>query len=325
MRPILHAPGIYFGMDAEEYHADPSLGSSDIRSLLKGTRKYWLRSTRNPTRSRYVEADTDGTVMGTAVHTSLLDGPVAFAAKYMKRPDDPPNATSAQKSAVTRKANEEAKAAGKISLHPDEWGLIEDLAWLVPSHPQLSDVLTGGEHEVSIFWEDRRTGVACKCRPDILKPRGIGDIKTIANEYDERLEKACKRAIKNYRYDIQAEHYLEGRGMLPLLLKAGQVFDCRSSVPGSERLELLDFVKKCANEREFFFQLVFVSKALPETWAGYWSRNNPIMQTAREHIDGALDAYVKNADTAEGKEWPETWRMSEITYDDMPGGEFGWS
>ena len=29
----LHPPGIYFGLDEDEYHADPSLGSSDVRRL----------------------------------------------------------------------------------------------------------------------------------------------------------------------------------------------------------------------------------------------------------------------------------------------------
>jgi len=336
MKPILHAPGIFFGMTADEYHADPSLGSTGIRALIKSPRKYWLRSLRNPAHLRYEEADKDSTKVGTAVHVALLDGANAFASQYVRRPDDQPNATSAQKSAITRAANIAADAAGKISLHGDEWGLIEDLSWLIPSHPELADVLIGGEHEVSVFWEDRNTAVPCKCRFDILKPRGIGDLKTIENQFDMRLETACKLHIKRFRYDIQAEHYMEGRSQFPLLLKAGQVFEC--TPPGSPSAYVrdekgylttaqskLDLIKECIRTKEYFFQLVFASKSMPEVWGCYLGRKNPILRRAREHIDGAFETYVKFADSAVGKEWPETWKLSELMDEEMPGGEFGWS
>lgn len=327
MKPILHAPGIYFGMSASEYHSDPSLGSTGIRALIKSARKYWLRSLRNPAHLRYIEADKDSTVMGTAVHVALLDGADAFTSQYVRRPDDQPGATPAQKGAVTKAANVAAAAAGKISLHGDEWGIIEDLSWLIPSHPDLADVLIGGEHEVSIFWEDPNTGVACKCRFDILKPRGIGDLKTIENQFDERLEVACKRHIKRFRYDIQAEHYMEGRSQLPLLLKAGQVFECNHATnvdmaKGAQ--DRVNFVKECARTNEFFFQLVFASKSMPEVWGCYFSRKNPILQRARVHIDGAFETYVRFADGAQEKEWPETWKLSELMDEELPGGEFGW-
>jgi len=314
-------------MSASEYHADPSLGSTGIRALIKSPRKYWLRSLRNPAYARYVEADKDSTIMGTAVHVALLDGANAFASQYVRRPDDQPDPTPAQKSAVTRAANEAAKAAGKISLHSDEWGIIEDLSWLIPSHPELADVLIGGEHEVSVFWEDRHTAVPCKCRFDILKPRGIGDLKTIENQFDMRLETACKLHIKRFRYDIQAEHYMEGRSQFPLLLKAGQVFDCNPDITMVDirAKQKIDFVKECVKAKEFHFQLVFASKSMPEVWGCYLSRNNPILQRARVHIDGAFETYVKFADSAVGKEWPETWKLSELMDEEMPGGEFGWN
>jgi len=332
MKPTLHAPGIYFSMSASEYHSDPSLGSTDIRALIKSPRKYWLRSLRNPAHLRYEEADKDSTKVGTAVHVALLDGANAFASQYVRRPDDQPNATPAQKSAVTRAANIAADAASKISLHGDEWGLIEDLSWLIPSHPDLADVLTGGEHEVSVFWEDQHTGVACKCRFDILKARGIGDLKTIENQFDMRLETACKLHIKRFRYDIQAEHYMEGRSQFPLLLKAGQVFDCNpvgAKIAGNLEIETkaqekIDFVKECAFAKEYFFQLVFASKSMPEVWGCYFSRKNPMLQLAREHIDAALETYVKFSDSAQGKEWPEVWTLQELMIEDMPGGAFGW-
>jgi hypothetical protein len=318
----LHEPGIYFGMTSEEYHSDPSLGSTDLRALMKSLRKYWLRSVRNPARARYEEPDTKQTVMGTAIHTFLLDGEAAFYRKYLRRPDDVPNATPSQKAAVTKAANEQAKAAGVISLHGDDWELIQDIKWLIPSHPDLAEVLVGGEHEVSIFWEDERTGVPLKCRFDILKPAGIGDVKSIANESDLRLEIACKLAIKRYKYHIQAEHYLEGRRHLPQFFKQGKIWWI--GTVGAPPQATYDFLGSCAATKKFGFGLVFVSKSLPELWACTLFPGNPMLQMARDRIDLALDQYVKMSDQAKEQEWPETWRLAELDMTEMPGGEFGW-
>src|SRR5690242_14130853 len=43
-----HAPGIVFGMPAEEYHRDPSLGSTDLKRLLRSPSDYWWESHLNP-------------------------------------------------------------------------------------------------------------------------------------------------------------------------------------------------------------------------------------------------------------------------------------
>jgi hypothetical protein len=318
----LHEPGIYFGMTSEEYHSDPALGSTDLRALMKSLRKYWLRSVRNPARARYEEPDTKQTVMGTAIHTFLLDGEAAFYKKYARRPDDVINATSGQKAAVTKAANEQAKAAGVISLHGDDWELIQDIKWLIPSHPDLAEVLVGGEHEVSIFWEDERTGVPLKCRFDILKPAGIGDVKSIANESDLRLEIAAKLAIKRYKYHIQAEHYLEGRRQLPQFFKHGKIWWI--GTVGAPPQSTYDFLGSCTATKKFGFGLVFVSKSLPELWACTLFPGNPMLQMARDRIDLALDQYVKMSDQAKEQEWPETWRLAELDMTEMPGGEFGW-
>jgi hypothetical protein len=308
-------------MPAEEYHSDPSLGSTDLRALMKSPRKYWLRSVRNPARARYEEPDTKQTVMGSAIHTFLLDGETAFYKKYARRPDDQPNATSGQKAATTRSANEAAKAAGVTSLHADDWELIQDIKWLIPSHPDLAHVLVGGEHEVSIFWEDERTGVPLKVRWDILKPGGIGDVKSIANENDLRLEIAAKLAIKRYKYHIQAEHYLEGRRQLQNLFKRGKVWLHESpDLAGAK----YDFLEHCADTKKFAFELVFVSKTLPELWACTLSPGNPILQMARDRIDSALDQYIRMADQAKEQEWPEVWTLEELDISELPGGEFNW-
>jgi len=323
----LHEPGIYIGMPADEYHADPALGSSNIKDLIKSPRKYWLRSPYNPDRDRYVDPETDSTVMGTALHCRLLDGDIKFVKSYARRPDDLAGATPADKAKVTKAFNASLEGTGKIALKADEWQLIEDTHSVITAHPDLAQVFKDALYEVSIFWHDRRTGTRCKARLDILKPRGIGDLKTIANERDNRLEKACKFHIKSYRYDIQAEHYLEARRQVPQFVENGDVFYHIENVHPMRSSGYVDQLSAVAREGRFAFQLVFVSKALPEVWSCVLSPGNPMLATARDHIDTALEEFerLRNAPLlSTGHAWPETWSLQELAIEDMPGGTFGW-
>lgn len=318
---IVHMPGIYFGMPAEEYHKDPAMGSTDIRAAVKGPRKYWLRSYRNPNCARYQEEDVKPTILGTAIHVYLLEGQQAFYKKYVRRPDDQPDADTASKSALTKAAKKNL-SDGQILLHADDWALIEDIKWLIPTHPDLSELFTGGMYEVSVFWEDERTGIMCKARFDILKPAGIGDIKSVANEGDLRFDKACKFHIKKYRYDLQAEHYLEGRRQLPRFFQEGKVWLLGQSQAAPAKHDA--FLKRCLSVNKFAFELVFVSKSLPEVWALPFTPGNPMLKHARDQIDTALDGIDQTIQKYGDKEWGESWRLEEADMNEMPGGEFGW-
>lgn len=323
---MLHSPGIYFGMTAEEYHADPALGSSSIRDLIASPRRYWERSWMNPDRDLYVDdEDTDATQLGTALHCYVLDGQAAFSRNYIRRPDDDPGATPSQKAALTRKANEAAKAVNRISLHGDEWRLCEKAAAVISEHVDLEDLFVGGDHEVSIFWRNQFE-IPCKARFDILKPRGIADVKTIAIRDHGRLDVAAKYAIKRLRYHIQAEHYLEARRQLPALFKAEKVFACVAGTSqGPAPAPIIERLKICAQHKKSSFVLVFLSKATPECWGCILSPGNPILEEARARIDGAFENYHRLRADYGTKPWPQEWRLEELDINEMPGGEFGWN
>jgi len=312
MTPKIHEPGVYFVMPADEYHTDPALGSSDIRALIKSPRKYWLRSPLNPHRVRYEDGDTKATMVGSALHDRLLLGEDIFNKHYLRRPDDRPGASSGDKSTLTKTAKAALKP-GQELLHADDWTLVEDTARIITRHPDLREVFRDAHYEVSIFWV-REDGIRCKARLDILKPRGIGDLKTLANEQDLRLETACKHHIRRYAYHIQAEHYLEARRQIPALIDDGRC-----------SLKHVSFLEECASQQQFAFQLIFVSKALPEVWACVLSPGNPMLTYARDQIETAMTNYLAVSKVAGPGEWLETWRLGELTFDDMPGGEHGWS
>lgn len=328
---MIHEPGIFYFMSNEEYHSDPALGSSNIRAILKSPREFWLTSWMNPRRDLYIDDESKATTVGTAIHTYLLDGLAAFHDAYVRRPDDAPGATSGEKGAATKKFKATLQSY-QTMLSGDDWDLIENTYSVISTHPDLGGLFEGGDHEVSVFWVND-IGLRCKCRFDILKPRGIGDLKSIANQYRDRLDIACKFAIKRHRYDIQAAHYLEGRRQLPRLFKQEKVFlidkgeakglaDTAIGQAGLIYNRLRDVVKA----KEFAFQFIFLSKALPMSWACTLSPANPIIVHANTAIDRAFELFMHAVQTyGADKPWPEEWRLEELHVEDMPGGEFSWN
>lgn len=318
-RMIIHPPGVYLRMPPEEYHADPSLGSTDLRNLRKGARRYWLASSYNPERHRFIDEDRKSTVVGSAIHCRVLDGLDVFLGKYVRRPDDT-GASSGDKAKAT-KAFKAQLMSHQILLNADDWSMVEAVGDLITAHPDLRNLFTGGDHEVSVFWVNEH-GIPCKARFDVLKPRGIADLKSVANERGMKFDIKCMLHIRDYRYDIQAAHYLEGRRQLAKLVADEKVFASQEAKGTSVMKRMI----AVASESEFAFQLVFVSKQLPETWACVLSPENPLIEIANEHVLDAFEVYLDNKDKILDRQgWSETWRLSELPREEIPGGERGWN
>src|SRR6516164_2883887 len=119
-------PGIYFGLPAVDYHADPALGSSDIRAMRKDIDRWWRGSRFNPDESERAlyQRDTKALVLGKAMHTLVLEGRAEFEAGYVRRPDDPPGSGGTDKAQLTKRAKKDL-LAGQHLLHGEEWDLCE--------------------------------------------------------------------------------------------------------------------------------------------------------------------------------------------------------
>src|SRR5262249_49557569 len=70
-------PGVYFGLSAADYHADTSLGSSDLKRILQAPAVYWHHSHMNP--ERQPSPDSRAKQKGRALHKLVLEGEEAFA------------------------------------------------------------------------------------------------------------------------------------------------------------------------------------------------------------------------------------------------------
>lgn len=183
-------PGIYYDLSSEEYHADPALSSSGIKTLLKKPLKYWHNSPLNANRK---QEDSQAMKVGRAFHTMLLE-PEKFNEEFSIKPNVQSTTT-----------------AGMVGAG-DYQDMLEAVK-VVRGDVTIAPLLTGGHPEVSIFWRDEETGVMCRVRFDYL-PKRIGvDYKTTTDVSRESIG----YAIADYRYDLSAAMYLDGLNQAGLM------------------------------------------------------------------------------------------------------------
>ena len=253
--PLVHAPGIYFGMPDEEYHAALGLSASGVKLLRMAPMAWWEASPLNP---KLAKVETEAMKIGKAYHARIVEGHSVFWDRYAElldpeaHPDalrtvadlnaalsrhllkPPSRAVKADLIQLLLRVEPDARIwdemirrhaeihEGKIMLDAGLIDQIERAARMIETHPQLGKSFAEGAAEVSVFWVDE-TGVPCKCRMDYLKPLAIIDLKSFVLR-DTLPDKAIVRAVTFYKYHIQADFYLRAAAELPRLVAAGQVY-----------------------------------------------------------------------------------------------------
>jgi hypothetical protein len=272
--------GIHLNLDEDRYHLDSALGSTDHKKLLSNPADFWYESPMNPGRPK--DRDTPARARGRAMHKLVLEGQESFDYLYMRGPDHDEGMSSSEKGAVTKAFNKKAADAGKELLPAADFDRVSIAAAMITKNPKLATAFTGGLPEVSVFWT--RDGVRRKARIDYLKPRGVGDLKSIINTRELPFPAACRNQIAQYRYEIQAALYLEARSMIPQFVNEKLVFG--PAIHDNETL------RKCAETKTYAFQWVFFqSDKAPITWSRILSPQNPIFEIARREIDEAALHY----------------------------------
>lgn len=270
-----HAPGVYFGMPEDEYHADPSLGSTDMKRLLSNPADYWFCSSLNPIKLTSDEEDSLAKLRGHAYHKMVHEGRTTFEACYGVC-EFPGN---------IKAGIEERKAlalANRLPLRRADWDRIQLAGGIIRAEPELSESFSGGFAEVSVFWIDSR-GIPKKARIDRLKHRASVDLKTIAPRTEIEFERACWNRLAELRYDLQVEHYNEGRAMLRAFLSTGAVHGDHDA----------DLIKSIASERRWASVIVFLKTTnAPLVFGTKFSPENPILKYARDHLTLAEDNYL---------------------------------
>lgn len=182
------SPGIYPLMTNKEYHADPALGSTSLKTLALKTPAHYQHDKQHPKFS-------DAFTLGTAAHSLILE-------------DDTSNIVVVEAENWLTKAAKEAKAAalaaGKQPLLTKEIAQVWAMNDSVMTHPVASRYFINHKAEQSVFWEE--DGLILKCRPDAWLPGVIVDLKTTVDANPNEFGKTAF----NYGYFMSAAHYIDG-------------------------------------------------------------------------------------------------------------------
>ncbi len=185
------------------YHADPAVGSSGLKTILKsvGLFRFEQSQKRTPTKAMN---------FGSCFHLAVLE-PKRFKDEVVVMPEFKGTGMYAKKDAWLTENH------GKLVLSSDEMADCLLMLKSISAHNVASSLLVGGVPELSYFWTDLETGINCKVRPDFKRNSGaLVDIKTTG---DASLEE-FSRSILNYGYHISGSFYLEGVSKV-----LGQEFD----------------------------------------------------------------------------------------------------
>lgn len=193
--------GVY-DMPATYYHADPiaggSLSSTGARALLPPgcPARFWHDLNHPKPTKRHFE-------VGHAAHKMVLGaGPELRVVEA-----DSWRTKDAQTAAT------EARAADAVPLLEPEMETITAMAEAIKAHPIAGRIFAPGtgQPEQSLIWQDERTGVWRRARPDWLpNPSGerliLADYKTTTDASDD----AVQREIHKWGYHQQAAWYRDG-------------------------------------------------------------------------------------------------------------------
>lgn len=183
-------------ISAENYHADRSAVS-----------KSWLdRIDRSPAHLRayldgLTKADTPALVLGSLTHCAILE-PDLLDAVYAVSP----RVDRRTKAGKEVYAEWEASLKGQVIVTADQMEHAKAMRDSVRRNKAARALLSTGDAEETVVWQNSETGELCKARADWLRENVIVDVKTTGDARPAEFAKS----IANYRYSCQAAHYCDG-------------------------------------------------------------------------------------------------------------------
>lgn len=202
------------GMSNEEYHGMRDvLSASTLKDFSKDPALLkWSRSApQDDTKMAAIDFGTD-------FHSYFLE-PKEFAKSYKVLPEF--NRRKADEKKAEQVLIAKWKEEGITPVTDDDMKKLKAMRDSAMAHPTIAAIMKlGGIAERSYFWTDPMTGVACKCRPDLIvldinddnRPAFMAsdettlvmDLKTIANI--DRIQ----NQIEELKYFVQDAFYTRG-------------------------------------------------------------------------------------------------------------------
>jgi len=183
-------------MTNEEYHAHEAISKSKLDAARKSGRHLY-DMLHGPPRESTAAFD-----LGTALHASALPGE-SVDEVAVRMPEGMKKTTKEGKAFV-------ADNKDKIILSSTDSYLLDEMMASLEHHPFTRQLVWGilkGKAEQSFFCTDEATGLELKARPDFIFDdlSLIIDLKTTF----DASPKGFQRSVANYRYYVQASHYLD--------------------------------------------------------------------------------------------------------------------
>jgi len=183
-----YTPGIYEGVSNADYHADPALGSTSLKTLATKTPAHYKYDQEHPKTS-------DAFNLGTAAHSLILEDDttqfeIVDAANWLTK-----DAKAAKAAAL---------ATGFVPLLRKEFEQVQAMRDAVMANLYAAAAFTDHRAEASVFWEE--DGHMLKCRPDAWHPGMLVDLKTTRDANPNTFGKTAHE----YGYHQSAAHYIDG-------------------------------------------------------------------------------------------------------------------
>jgi hypothetical protein len=217
--PLITEPGAYEGIDAADYHRNPnllpgpSLSSSGAKTLLsKSPLHFWYDSPLNP--DRPPEADKPHFNVGKAAHDLVLLSD-RWPDHYHVLPEGFSRAASKKFAAEIEEADAAAES-GMTVLRFEDANTVYAVADALKKNELAVATLTNGVTEETLCWQDPRTGVWLRARPDfrphsIIEKRDVmvvSDLKFVAAT--NATPEGFAKAIHQFGYHQSAAFYSDG-------------------------------------------------------------------------------------------------------------------
>lgn len=357
--PAPMAPGIYFGLSEDRYHADPSLGSGSIRALSKCPIYYWVDSWMNPLREP--QAETPALLFGRALHKLVLEGPEAFQASYLRAPQkedypealDTANEIKAALKAVGGKVTgtkpelierlkfadpgavlwddicndhaAECARTGATSLKPGDYARIVAGAAYIAGDERVRAAFQGGKPEVSVFWVE--DGVPMKARLDYVRLGKGADgapvgLITDLKSFANILDKPPEQAVINAIASTRLD--IQAAAYLQGVAKIPEMF-AAGQVYGADGINAEWLQTLCTMPIErWVWNWVFYQKEAPVSMLRSTRPGSPMITGATMNVQSAQQAYRDNM-VAYGTSWKffDPLPDPEVSETDLPRWMYG--
>lgn len=204
---ITTKPGIYNHIPFSEYHLWDAVSKHDLDDIAKSPAHYWAAKHSH-------QPATKAMAFGTASHTMILEPENASEELAVL-----PKCDRRTKAGKELAQEFELNSGGKTIITQEEMDRILLMRDAVDLHPIAGNLIKHAKHiEASATWEDPTTGLASRCRPDIIHDDLVIDLKTAIDAG----RWAFASSMHKFRYQVQASYYLDGLKALKVVSENAQ-------------------------------------------------------------------------------------------------------